>query len=163
MRTGLYRGISILILGFILGASLTNVYIGPQLDNLSLANRSLQYELADTRQKLQQLEEASKARKKHTIDTVETFLILDSREDLTDYDKMSVEFEASKKVKEWLTPITGQDVTGLDGLLIPRIVDNREIEVNGNKYLLRTYLVVVNQKTSVYVKASRIKPDTKTN
>ncbi|MCL6612519.1 MAG: hypothetical protein K6T66_13340 [Peptococcaceae bacterium] len=157
MRSGLHRGISFLVLGFILGASLTNVYIGSQLDNLSLANRSLQHELADTRMKMQQLKEVSETRKKHTIDTVEAFLIMDSRDDLTDYDKMAVEFEAGKKVKDWLTPIVGQDVNSLDSLLIPRIVDNREIEANGNKYLLRTYLVVVNQKTAVYVKASRVK------
>lgn len=163
MRPGLYNGISILVLGFILGAALTNAYIGFQLDNLSLANRSLQQELADTRLKMQQLKEASEIRNKHSIETVETFLILDSMENLTDYDKMAVEFEAGKKVKEWLTPIVGQDVTGLNSLLIPRIVDNREVEANENKYLLKTYLVVVNKKTDVYVKASLIKTDNKIN
>lgn len=159
MRSGLYRGISILILGFILGSALTNMYIGSQLDNLTLANRSLQDQLADTQQKLQQLKDTSEIRKKHTINAVETFLLLDSRDHLTDYDKMAVEFEADKKVKEWLDPVVGQDVAGLDSLLIPRIVDNREIEANGNKYRLRTYLVVVNRKTTVYVKASRVKSD----
>ncbi len=163
MRTGFYRGISILILGFILGSSLTNMYLGHQLDNLTLANRSLRDELADTQQKLQQLKEFSENRKKHAINSVESFLIIDSREDLTDYDKMTVEFEASKRVKEWLEPVIGQDVSALDGLLIPRILDNREIEANGNTYRLRTHLVVVNRKTTVYIKASRVKSGGKLN
>lgn len=163
MKAALYKTISLLILGFILGSALTSMYIGYRLDNLTLANRALQDELADAHQKLTQLKEITKTPKKPTISSVETFLLLDSREDLTDYDKITVEFEANKKVKEWLNPIVGQDVSSLDSLLIPRIVDNREIEANGNRYRLRTYLVVVNRTTAIYIKATLIKPDAVAN
>ncbi|MCL6477901.1 MAG: hypothetical protein K6T65_05745 [Peptococcaceae bacterium] len=158
---GVYRSISLLIIGIILGAVGTTVYIGSQLEYLTLANKELRDQLADAQFNLAKLKETSDMKKKHIIDTVETFLLMDSTEGLTDYDKLAVELEAGKKVKDLLNPIIGQDVAGLDSLLIPRIVDNREIEANGNRYRLRTYLVVVNQKTTVYTKAYRLKSEEK--
>ncbi|MFZ5634233.1 MAG: hypothetical protein ACOY40_15440 [Bacillota bacterium] len=160
---GLYRSISLLIIGVILGSAGTTVYIGSQLDHITLANKELRDQLADAQQRLVKLKESSDLKKKHTINAVETFLLMDSTEGLTDYDKLAVELEAGKKVKDWLNPIIGQDVAGLDSLLIPRIVDNREIEANGNRYRLRTYIVVVNQKTTVYIKAFRLKSEGKIN
>lgn len=157
MRTGPVRGVALMLAGIIMGAVLMNMLIGAQLDNLTLANRSLQQDLLDAQQRLRQAREASEARKKQTVSALEVFLLLDPGEDLTDYDRMAVEMEVSKKVKDWLNPVTGQEVDSLDSLLIPRIVDNREIEANGNKYRLRTYLVVVAGKTTVYIKASRLK------
>jgi len=156
MRASLIRLAAAVILGLVLGAALTTAGIGSQLDNLTLANKSLRDDLAEAQRSLQKLKETSENQKKQTISGLEVFLLLDAREDLTDYDKMAVEFEAGKKVKEWLNPVIGQDVSQLDGLLIPRIVDSREIEANGNLYRLRTYLVVVNRRTSVYIKAGRV-------
>lgn len=164
MKTaGRYSIIAVFIIGLILGAVAATVYIGSQIDNLTLANKDLQIQLAEARHSLAKLqEESSISKKKNTINTVETFLIIDSPEDMTDYDKLTVEFEAGKRVKEWLKPIIGEDVAGLDSLLIPRIVDNRELEANGRKYRLRTHLVVVNQKTTVYIKAARVKTGSST-
>jgi len=163
MRAALYKTISLLILGFILGSALTNMYIGYRIDHLTLANSALRNDLAEARQQLAQLKETVKNPKEPTVSAVETFLLLNSQEDLTDYDKITLEFEANKKVKEWLNPIVGQDVNSLDSLLIPRIVDNRDIEANGNKYRLRTYLVVVNRTIAVYLKATLVKPDAVAN
>lgn len=163
MKSGLYSVISLLLLGIILGAALTNALIGSQLDHLTLANRSLQSELAEARLELQKLQESSKIKTRHTVASVETHLLLDSRDDLTDYDRMTAEFETDMKVKGWLNPIIGKEVSGLDSLLIPGMLDSREIEANGNKYRLRTYLVVVNRKTTVYIKATLLKRDGKIN
>ncbi|MFZ5649537.1 MAG: hypothetical protein ACOY4I_01615 [Bacillota bacterium] len=157
MMAGLLRGISILILGFLLGSAVTNMHMGAQIDYLSLANKTLRDELADAEYSLQKLKEATEARRKNTITSVEAFLLMDPREDLSDYECLAVEQEAEKKIKEWLNPLIGQEISGIDALLIPRIVDSREIEVNGSKYRLRTHLVVIGKRTSVYVKASRVK------
>lgn len=163
MKAGIIRGISILILGVILGAVITNLHIGSQLDRLALDNRKMKDELTETRRMMRKLKEASETRKKHVISEVDTFMLIDSWEGLTDYDKLTAEYEANKKIKDWLKPIIGQDVAGLDILLIPGIVDNREIEANGNRYRLRTYLVVVNEKTTVYIKSTRVKTGEKIN
>ncbi|MFZ5647981.1 MAG: hypothetical protein ACOY30_10230 [Bacillota bacterium] len=157
MRTVLLRGISIFILGILLGSAVTNIHIGAQIDYLTLTNITLRDELADAERNLQKLKESSENKRKQTVTTVETFLLMDSRDDLSDYEELAVELEAEKKVKEWLNPLIGQDVSGIDTLLIPRILDNREIEVNGGKYRIRTHLVVINKKITVYVKAMRLK------
>lgn len=157
MKPGLFRTILLLLLGAIMGAGGLNMIIGAQVDHLTLANRILQEQLADSERELQKLKESTDRQKKLTITAVETYLLMDSREELTDYDLLRVELEANKKVKEWLQPLIGQDAAGLDSLLIPRIVDSREIEADGNKYRLSTHLVVINQKVSVYVKAVLLK------
>lgn len=157
MRAGLLRGISIFIIGILFGSSVTNVYIGSQIDYITLANKTLRDKLADAEINLQKIKESSEAKRKNTIISVEAFLLPDSREDLSGYEGLAVEQEVEKRIKEWLSPIVGQDVSGIDALLVPRIVDNREIEVNGIKYRLMSHLVVIGKKTTVYVKASRVK------
>ncbi|MCL6561098.1 MAG: hypothetical protein K6U74_20380 [Firmicutes bacterium] len=157
MKAGLYRCVAFLVLGILLGAGGTNMMIGVQVDYLTLANRNLRDRLADTERELHRLKESTLQEKKNVITAVEAELLLEPREDLTDYDQFRVKAEVNKKVKEWLNPLLGQDTAKLDGLLIPRIIDNREIEADGNKYRLKTHLVVVNRKTTVYVRATLLK------
>jgi len=159
MKAVILRTISAMILGIILGSAVTVLQIGSQLDDLSLKNRNLEEQLADVKNELQKSKDTSKIKKKLSINTVEAFLLLENQEELSDYDRIAVELETSKEVKKWLKPIIGQEIEEIDSLLIPRIVDNREVESNGNKYRLKTYVVVVNQKTCVYVKATPQKPD----
>lgn len=158
MKGKLLKTVLVLILGVILGSAGTNIIVATRQDQLILANAALEVQLADTRRELQKLKETSTMKKKLTVTALGIFISVDSREGLTDYDRLTVEMEAEKKVKEWLGPVIGQTVEELDSFLIPNIVDNREIEANGNKYSLRTIMVVVNARTTVYVKATRLKP-----
>lgn len=158
MKKKILKTISLLTTGILLGSAMMNIYIGSQIDHLALANKTLQDRLAEAEINLQRLKEDADNKKKYSITSIEVFLIMEaSTGDLTDYDQLAVEFEVNKRVKEWLKPLIGKDVSGLDSLLVPRIVDNREVEVNGNKYRLKTYLVVVNRATAVYVRAARVK------
>jgi len=159
MSIHVLRSLSILLLGIILGSVLTNLYIGSHLDYLIMSNKALQGELSDAQRQLQNLKEASEERKKHTVIGVETFIALNSKATLTDYEKLAVELEVNKKVKDWLHPIIGQDIASLDSLMIPLILDNREITLNGNIYHLKTRLIVVNKKTLVYLNASLLKQE----
>ncbi|MDO7789145.1 hypothetical protein [Desulforamulus aquiferis] len=157
MRGRIFARLALVVLGILLGAAGTNIIIGKQVDHLTLANVTLQDQLEDLEEELDKLKENPVKERKHIITSVETFLILTSKQGITDYDEIRVALEASEKVEEWLKPLIGQEVEGLDTLWIPSIVDNREIEANGNKYLLKTYLVVINEKITVYVKATLIK------
>ncbi len=163
MKIRLYKNISMLILGVLIGSSATNLYIGYQLDNLSIANKSLRQELQDEQFKLHQYREQNQSIKKYTIDSIDAFLMMESLEGLTDHDKMSLELECNKIIKELLQPLIGQEISEIDSLLVPKILDNREIEANGNKYKIQTNLIVLNKKTLVYLKASHIKNDVLTN
>lgn len=161
MKAKIMKTVSLLLLGILMGAVSTNVYIGKHIDYLTLTNKALQDSLSLAERQVQNLKESSQIKRNTTISSFDIFLILESREGLTDYDQLLIEYEAEKKVKEWLNPLIGEKVDGFDCLLIPRIVDNRDISVNGNSYRLRTYLVVVNKKTAVYIKSSKIKAEGK--
>lgn len=161
MKATFFRCLAFLILGFLLGAAVTNVAIGKQVDHLTLANLTLSGQLADTQSELTELRDNSKKKQKRIITNIETFVIMSSREGLTDYDELSVNIEANEKVETWLAPLIGQEVAGLDNLWIPGVVDNREIEANGNKYRLKSYLIVIDEKITLYLKATKIKGETK--
>ncbi len=157
MIPGIIRNLSFLIIGILIGAGSANMIIGDQVDYLTMANKNLQDQLAEREFQLQKLNDASKQKKAHIITSVETYLSADSMEGLTEYDQLSVQLEANKKIKEWLSPLVGQDVNSIDSLLIPRIVDDRVIETGGNKYRLKAHLVIINQKISLYIKAIMLK------
>lgn len=157
MINKIFRHLSFFILGALLGAGLTGMLIGDQVDYLTLANKNLQDQLAEKEYQLQKLNESSRQNMAHVITSVESYLSADSTKDLTEYDQLSLQLEASKKTKEWLSPLIGQDVSSLDNLLIPRIVDDRMIEAGGSRYRLKTHLIIINQKIELYLKASLIK------
>ncbi|MEG6522981.1 hypothetical protein [Desulfotomaculum sp. 1211_IL3151] len=161
MRAAFFRCLAFLILGCLVGAAATNMVIGKRVDHLTLTNLTLSGQLADTQSELTKLRDNSKKKQKRTITNIETFVILSSREGLTEYDELSVNIEANENVETWLAPLIGQEVEGLDILWIPGVIDNREIEANGNKYRLKSYLVVIDEKITLYLKATQIKGETK--
>lgn len=157
MKVQVLRSIALFLLGLLTGAGLVNTLIGSQVDYLTLANKNLQERLVDKELELQKQKEIFEGRKQNLITAIEIYLLMDSKCGLTDYEQFRVEMEVSKKVKEWLSPIIGMETARLDSLVIPGIVDNREVELDGNKYRLGVHLIVVNQKTSVYVKTTLLK------
>lgn len=56
-------------------------------------------------------------------------------------------------MRDWLHPLLGQEVSRLDYLLIPRVVDRRQVDVDGRKYVLKVNLVVVAERTMIYLDA----------
>jgi len=155
-----FRYLSLFILGALLGAGAIGMLIGNQVDYLTLTNKNLQDQLAEREYQLQKLKESSRQNMEQVISSIEAYLSADSMEGLTEYDQLSLQLEASKRIKEWLSPLVGQDINSLDNLLIPRIVDDRIIEAGSSKYRLKTHLVIINQKVKIYVKARLIKTGT---
>lgn len=157
MKIAIFRGLALFILGVLLGAAGTNAIIGKQVDHLLLAKATLEDALEDVQGELAKLKESSQKKPKRVITGIETFLVLTSREGLTEYDELSVRLQANERAKDWLTPLVGQEIAKLDSLWIPSVVDNREIEVNGTRYRLKTHLVVVSEKLTLYLKATPVK------
>ena len=148
------KSLAFFLLGALLGAAGINVLIGHQVDRLAMTNRILQTRLEDTTVELQRIKESSSQKEKYTVNAVETYLLLDSREGLTEYDDIRLKLEVNEKIKIWLNPLMGQEVKTLDILWIPSVVDNREIEVNGNHYQLKTYLAIISEKITLYLKVT---------
>lgn len=161
MIPGMVRYLSLLLIGILIGSGAANMVIGDQVDYLTMANKNLQDQLAEREYQLQKLNDASRQKNARVITTVEAYLSADSMEGLTEYDQLSLQLEANKKIKEWLSPLVGQDVNSIDSLLIPRIVDDRILQAEGNKYRIKTHLVIINEKISLYIKATILKKDSR--
>jgi len=74
-----------------------------------------------------------------------------SREDELDQTRGRLIMEAT--VRDWLQPLLGREVDRLAHQLVPRVVDGRQVSIDGRVYVLRADLVVVAPKTGIYVTA----------
>lgn len=151
MRNRLIFGAAALGLGMIIGAALTGVFIGKQIDNLYIKNRYLADNLAVAERELEQLRQVSEEMHARVITKISTSIRFDEGCDYSEYERSTIELTVEKKVREWLQVISGQEVKAIDYLLVPRIVDNREIEVEGKKIRLKVLLVVLSEHVIVYL------------
>lgn len=151
MRNRLIFGAAVLGLGIIIGAALTGVFIGKQIDDLYIENRYLADNLEVTKKELEQLRQVSEEMHARVITKISTSIRFDEGCDYTEYERSTIELTVEKKVREWLQAISGQEVKSINYLLVPRIVDNREIEVEGKEIRLKVLLVVLSEHVIVYL------------
>lgn len=152
MKSGLVKLAAFFLLGLIIGSAAINALISGQIDRLNLANEALREELHTLHWELQEAKKNLDSRKKQVVGGIEVNVLLSNKE-ITEYEEINVQLVVEKKVKEWLEPLLGQDVSKLDYLLIPRVVDNREVAINGSNFCLQVNLVVVGQRIVIFVKA----------
>ena len=139
---------TLVLLGVLLGAAATAVLIGAQLDDLHMENLSLQANLAAMDAQVQQLQQTPKKRVISRINTKVNFIDTDHWDEFT---RSAIELSVDKHLREWLVGLNGQTVTEVNYLLIPQIVDNREIEVDKQKMRLVVKMVVISETVTVYV------------
>lgn len=151
MKKRLLYGLAVFLLGLITGAALTGVFIGKQIDDLYIKNRSLADNLAVTEKELEQLRQASEALHTNVVTKISTRISFAEECDYSEYEKSTIELTVEKKVREWLKTISGQELDTINYLLVPRIVDNREMEVEGKKIRLKVLLVVLSEHVIVYL------------
>lgn len=143
------------IIGVLAGASLTNIIIGVQIDNLHMSNQALQQQLSVSEKELQALKESLAEKKKQIITGIEVKVDF-TGEKLTGYEESAARLMAEKRVEEWLEVIKGQEIDDLDYMLIPKIIDNREIDVEGIKFNLKVKMVVITKTVIIYLEAKPV-------
>ncbi len=148
--------VAIFVLGIIVGASSTSLFLGDTVDALYMENRLLKQQLTTIENDLKQLEE-KKQTPKRVVTKISTRLTFSEACDLTDYEKSTAELKVDQNVREWLQLILGQDLDTVNYQLVPRIVDNREIEVDGKKIGLQVELVVISENLLVYIEIIPVK------
>lgn len=146
---------AILIIGMLLGASLTAALIGARIDSLHMENVSLQDSLAAMDEQIQHLQEKPK---KRIISRIDAKVSFDGKTDFNDFEKGTIQLTIEKSIREWLEAIIGQDLNAIDHLLIPQIINNREIEVNSKKIRLEAETVVISDIVTVYVNVLMVPP-----
>jgi len=147
----LFFWMAIFILGALTGAAFTGVLIGNRIDTLYIENRSLHDNLSVAEKQIKQLQEKHKPVQKRVISNIKTYVNFDEKTNYTEFEKSTIELTVEKNIREWLDVISGQDVDDINYLLIPRIIDEREIEIDNKKMRLVVNMVVISETTSFYV------------
>ncbi len=147
---------AIFIVGLLLGASLTAALIGGQIDLLHMENITLQESLAAMDEQIQHLQEKPK---KRIISRIDAKVMFNDDSDFDDFEEGTIQLTVEKNIREWLAAIIGQGVNEVDYLLIPQIIDNRDIEINGKKIRLAIRMVVISDIVTVYVITQKVPSD----
>ena len=148
---------AIIMLGALLGAAFTGVLIGKQIDDLYIENRSLRDNLLTADKQIKQLQETHQPVKKKVISSISTYVTFAEESAYTDFEKSTIELTVEKNIREWLGVISGQDVDDANHLLVPGIVNNREIEIENKRIRLAVNLVVISETVCVYVEVIPLK------
>ncbi|MDD4803209.1 MAG: hypothetical protein PHF24_09775 [Syntrophomonas sp.] len=148
---------TIFIIGALIGAALTSVLIGNQVDALYIENTSLQDNLLVADKQIQQLQKATQSLKKRVISNIITYVSFAEESDYTEFEKSTIELSVEKNVREWLGIISGQAVDEVNCQLVPGIIDGREMEIAGQKLRLEVKLVVISETVSIYLEVKPLK------
>lgn len=149
-------GTAVFILGVILGASVTGVVIGKQIDHLYVQNLSLENQLTSAEKELLQLRNNNNGHKR-LVSKINTLVNFPEDSGLTEYEKGSIELIVEKKIREWLKTIMGQEIETINYTLVPTIIDNRELEVDGVSIRLKVNLVVISEHILVQLEVITLK------
>jgi len=145
---------AIFLIGVLAGGAGVNSLVGKQVDRLSLANGALHEQLAATEKELHQVKESLKSRQTLVVNGLDVYVSFAPGKPASGYDQKKVQLFVENKVREWLQPLLGQEIGALNYLLIPQVIDLRQVELDGIKYTLKVKLVVVSQRTAVYLEVA---------
>jgi len=143
------RFLSLLILGLIIGSSLTVFSIGSQVDQLSIENESLKYELTTLESEIEELKKNLEERK-YVVISIEPIISF-ANQDLTSYDRESYSLAIEKIIKEYLASLIGREIEHIDYTIVPQLLENRIINVEEQNFVLSVTTIIFSQKVIVYV------------
>ncbi|HZK19017.1 MAG TPA: hypothetical protein VFD15_06855, partial [Clostridia bacterium] len=111
------RGVSLFLLGIILGGALVNLFIGLQIDNLSLANQSLRNELWARESELQELTAIVDECKKQVVTGIQPHIAFPEKT-ANKYEEQLLKMEIENHVRELLETLKGQEVKEISYLIL---------------------------------------------
>jgi regulator of replication initiation timing len=152
----LLRYFSLLLLGAIISSSLTVFLIGSQIDQLSLENENLKDKLSTCESENIELQDSLKQRKLvvTSIEPVINFVT----NDLTTFDKENYSLKISKVIKEFLSPLIGKEIEKIDHSLVPEVVENRIINIDGRNFKINVKTVIFTQKVTIILNVKEQNP-----
>ena len=107
------RYLACFILGFILGACLTNLLLARQQEQLYLSKSALEQHLASAREEIARLKENLAAESYQAIVSIEPVITING-EKISSVEARAATQEISRKVQELLAPLIGQEVRRLN-------------------------------------------------
>ncbi|MFW5890851.1 MAG: hypothetical protein ACOCUI_01375 [bacterium] len=139
--------IAVFILGVITGASLLNLYISHEVDQLILKKNSLQNEVENQKKQIEKLTTNLEEKKQNII----TDIIIDLD---TNYNK-HIEQDIQRKISVLLESLIGKEIEKIDPHLIISIVNEREITIENDKYLVEFLSLIVKEKIELYLSVTK--------
>ena len=143
MRRALVAGASALVLGLVLGASLTLVMVGHRLETLMMEREALISTLQDREAALEKLRQNPSTQ---WITVRETSVILETESP----DRKALE----DGVKRLLASFLGRRVEELDPVVVYEFFHGRLVEAGSNVYILEVRSVFVSPRLSLYITAT---------
>lgn len=151
------------MVGFILGACLMNVYISREFEEQIAKNHALENELINAQQDLDELKgRLEQQQRKKIVTKIQPHIEIVNGQDRPTFETTSAKLDGEKKIQELLESLKGQEVIEVNYILIPKIIDGREFESEGRRYVLKVDVVVLSEELIVYATAELIKRETST-
>ncbi|WP_258359546.1 hypothetical protein [Moorella sulfitireducens (nom. illeg.)] len=146
------RYLVVFILGFLLGASLTNLLLARQQEQLHLARSELEQRLATANEELVQLKENLDRESRQVIVAIEPVIAF-SGDRPPEVEGRAVTQAISREIQNILAPLKGQEVRRLNPALVPAMIDGRTVKANGRQYKLKVTLLLISDEVIIHVQA----------
>ncbi|MEW6447965.1 MAG: hypothetical protein AB1426_07750 [Bacillota bacterium] len=151
MKRVLLRYLACLTLGILAGAAAMTVNLGDEIERLTYQTRTLEDELAEANQELEKLKASLEAKRKRCVRGFDVKTVLTG--DLTGIEKRGIRIELEKEVEKRLHPLMGRELATLDYWLIPGMLNERVVAVDGREFELHADTIVVSETLGVVVRA----------
>ncbi|UMZ74496.1 hypothetical protein [Natranaerofaba carboxydovora] len=152
------KNISLLLIGILIGSSITTIYLGHELDNLYIEVQTLEHDLQKAEERAKQLEED--IQKKEEQQGAPAVQLVKDVDIIIDY--QDDEF-TSLYIQEYCEEITkkllGQEVQSLEPELIFQILDQRIVKLEEKEYRLYVKSLIIAEKTSFHIEPVLLEED----
>lgn len=155
LRKVFLRKIAFLVLGFLLGSAGTIASIGLQVDELTNAKEILEEELSATQAELAQIRDSLSQHQEPVVTSLAIKIEFTDLK-LLRLEEDTIRLGIEKQIKEILKNLMGKKLKDLDPSLIPLIVENRLIEIEGHTFKVKVKLLVITEKIYITLQAQNI-------
>lgn len=140
-----YVNLSFLLLGFLLGLVIMNLFQIHTIDRLYRIQTNLTNQLMDREIKLQKFNENAKNQKAFIVKNLEIEI---------DYDgNPRVVEDIETTVKFYLSDLVGREVSSIDGDMVYKIIHERILDMDEKKITLSSKYIIINETISIGIKA----------
>jgi hypothetical protein len=136
--------IAFFFLGLILGSILCTLQIGNNIDRLSRENNELKLELDNTLKELSDIKENSQANKGYVITKIQTDISF-SPDSLTAAEAEKLKIPITKEVAKHYQSLIGSQVTSLNPILLPKLIDGRLFRIDGKYFKIFVKTLVLSE------------------
>ena len=150
------QALALFIIGVIIGAVLSTLVIGYQLDKLHGEKNRLEAEMAEKDSKIEALEgKVSEALRWLIVQEIVIEIELPER---SFADEKQVRLELEKQGKEILKSLRGKRLQDLDAEVVWEIIDGRNIEALNYQFVLEVKSLILAEKSVFHIYAQYVDP-----